>query len=69
MAKIAKLVTAVFTTRVVIDDSVADPLQDVEFLERVSESVYNQSLDSMTNYIETIVDDTECPYGTFYWEK
>lgn len=69
MAKIAKLVMVTFITRVVVDDSVENPLEDVEFLECVCESIHNQLLDPISQNIDCVMNDTECPYGTFDWEK
>lgn len=63
MAKVAKLVTLVVMTRVVVDDN-------ENAADKAAELAVNKIREDYTNYIiqdnvAEIEDDIECPYGTF----
>ena len=62
MGKVAKIVTVSLMTRVVVDENATvDEIMDVarpKFIEKIK----HEALENL----EEIVDDTECPFGTFY---
>ena len=62
MTKVAKLVTISLMTRVIVDENATDE-QIVEAAKsKFIEKINNEALENL----EDIVEDTECPYGTFY---
>jgi len=62
MARVAKLVTISLMTRVIVDENAVDE-QIVEAAKsKFIEKIKNEALENL----DDIVDDTECPFGTFY---
>jgi hypothetical protein len=62
MAKIAKLVTVSLMTRVVVDENATDEQILDQAKANFQEKIDNNELG---DNLEEIVDDTECPFGTF----
>lgn len=62
MTKVAKLVTISLMTRVVVDENASDENIMEIAKQKFIEKVKNEALENL----EEIVDDTECPCGTFY---
>jgi len=65
MAKVAKLVCMSLMTRVIVEDN----LSEDEELEAIAEQVRIACVDKIMNdgigdHLESIEEDTECPYGT-----
>ena len=64
MSKVAKLVSVSLMTRVIVDEGASDS----EILElagiKLSEKIQNE----LTEHLESIEDDIECPYDPFYDE-
>lgn len=65
MKKVAKLVTVVLTTRVVVDENASDE----NIFEAAREGLKTKAKEEMFENLDKIEDDTECPYGTFEGEK
>lgn len=61
MKKVAKLVYYSFVTRVVVDDDATDQDIIIESKRKILEKVNNE----LSENLEDIVDDEECPIGTF----
>lgn len=61
MAKVAKLVYASFLVRVIVEDNATDE----EIINRSHIKFKVSVNEELNGNIEKIVDDTECPYGTF----
>jgi hypothetical protein len=61
MAKVAKLVSVSFQTRVVVEDSATDE----EILDVARPKFVEKVRTELGEHLEKIEDDTECPYGTF----
>ena len=60
MSKIAKLVTISLITRVIVEDTATDE----QILEVARPKFLNQINSELSENLESIVEDTECPYGT-----
>lgn len=58
MTKIAKLVAVSLMTRVIVDDSATDE----EILKIARPRFMNKIVTELGEHIESIEDDTECPY-------
>jgi len=70
MAKIAKLVAVSLMTRVIVDEN----LSEDELLEEAMKQARPQFIDKIANdglgdHLESIEEDTECPFGTFDSDK
>lgn len=61
MAKVAKLVTIVLTTRVVVDENESDE----NIFEKARPMLKLKAEEEMFENLESIEDDKECPVGTF----
>jgi hypothetical protein len=62
MAKVAKLITISLMTRVVVDENATDE-QIIEVAKpKLIEKIRSEAMENL----EEIVDDAECPCGTFY---
>jgi hypothetical protein len=58
MAKVAKLVTVSFTTRVIVEDTASDE----EIIEASRGKVAEKVINELQEHLESIEDDTEMPY-------
>jgi len=59
--KVAKLVSVSLMTRVIVDADASDSdIIELAYV-RLSEKLANEPLE----HLDEIVDDTECPFGTF----
>jgi hypothetical protein len=63
MARVAKVVTISLMTRVIVDENATDEQIVDAAKSKFIEKINNNEL--MEN-LEDIVEDTECPFGTFY---
>lgn len=63
--RVAKLVTIVLTTRVVVDESA----NDEQIFETARKGFANKLHEESLDNIEKIELDTECPFGTFETDK
>jgi hypothetical protein len=65
MGKVAKLVTVTMTTRIIVDENATEEqiieLASIKMSEKIQEE-FNQN-------IESIQDDTECPYDAEFDEE
>lgn len=62
----AKLVTFSVTTRIIVDDH----LEDHEIAEKaLFQAVNNLRNDGISDHLEEVVDDKECPFGKFEDDK
>ena len=70
MSKVAKLVTFEIATRVVIDSNQTPEDEEndaiIKAIEKVKSNIDN---DLCFDHCTEVVDDTECPYGTFDDER
>lgn len=70
MSKVAKLVTFEIATRVVVDSNQAPEDEEndaiIKAIEKVKSNIDN---DLCFDHCTEVVDDTECPYGTFDDER
>jgi hypothetical protein len=58
MKKVAKLVTVSFTTRMIVDESASEN----EIIELSKARFINKVNSEISEHIESIEDDEECPY-------
>jgi len=63
--KVAKLVTVSFITRVIVEDTD----DDSTILEKTKSSFEYKINNELGEHLESIEDDTECPYDEKYDEK
>ena len=65
MSKVAKLVMVSMMTRIVVEENATDEqmleASKAAFLEKINTEI--------CEHLEQIVDDTECPFGTFDTDK
>ena len=65
MSKVAKLVLVSMMTRIVVEENATDEqmleASKAAFLEKINTEI--------GEHLEQIVDDTECPFGTFDTDK
>lgn len=59
MAKVAKLVTVTFVTRVIVDENASDE----QIFEAARPELKHKAAEEMFENLEDIKNDTECPYG------
>jgi hypothetical protein len=59
MTKVAKLVTVTFITRVIVDENASDE----QIFEAARPTLKQKAAEEMFENLESIVDDTECPYN------
>ena len=57
--KVAKLVTVSIVTRVIVNEDASE----LEIIESATENIINQVHNDLLDNIESIVEDTECPYN------
>jgi hypothetical protein len=68
--RVAKLVMVSLMTRVIVDDN----LTEEQELEQIAEQAKAAFVDKIMNdgfgdHLESIEDDEDCPFGTFYSDK
>jgi hypothetical protein len=61
MSKVAKLVTVSLMVRVIVDDAASES----DILEAARPNLIEKFRSELGENLESIEDDTECPYGTF----
>jgi hypothetical protein len=61
MSKVAKLVTVSLMARVIVDDAASES----DILEAARPNLIDKFRAELGENLESIEDDTECPYGTF----
>lgn len=68
--KVAKLVTFEYTTRVIVNKNEMPEVEEEDAINAGIEKVKSTILtDLCFNHCAQVVDDTECPFGTFEGEK
>lgn len=65
MAKVAKLVYVSLATRVIVDENASDE----EIIEKARPKFIDKVRSELGENLEDIVDDTECPFGTFITDQ
>jgi hypothetical protein len=65
MAKVAKLVYASFMVRVIVDENATDE----EIINRSHIKFKIAVNEELNENIEEIINDTECPYGSFHTDN
>ena len=65
MSKVAKLVMVSMMTRIVVDENATDE----QMLEASKPAFLMKINTELNEHLEQIVDDTECPFGTFDEDK
>ena len=65
MAKVAKLVMVSMMTRIVVEENATDE----QMLEASKPAFLMKINTEIGEHLEQIVDDTECPFGTFDEDK
>lgn len=70
MSKIAKLVTFEITARVIVESNEMPECEEEDAITRAIEKVKsNIDNDLCFDHCTQVVNDTECPYGTFDGEE
>ena len=70
MSKIAKLVTFEITARVIVESNEMPKCEEEDAITRAIEKVKsNIDNDLCFDHCTQVVNDTECPYGTFDGEE
>ena len=70
MGKVAKLVCVSLMTRVIVEDGLSEEDELAEIAEQVKPQFVDKIMnDGIGDHLESIVDDTECPFGTFDSDK
>jgi hypothetical protein len=64
MSKVAKLVSVSLMTRVIVDENASES----EILELAGIKLAEKIQNELTEHLESIEDDIECPYDPFYDE-
>jgi hypothetical protein len=65
MSKVAKLVFVSMMTRIVVEENATD----AQMLEAAKPAFLEKVSTELGEHLEQIVDDTECPFGTFDEDK
>lgn len=65
MAKVAKLVMVSMMTRIVVEENATDE----QMLEASKPAFLMKINTEIGEHLERIIDDTECPFGTFDEDK
>lgn len=69
MSKIAKLVTFEITTRVIIESNEMPECEEDAITKAIEKVKSNIDNDLCFDHCTQVVNDTECPYGTFNGEE
>lgn len=64
MGKVAKLVTITMKTRIIVDENATEE----EIIEKASIKMSEKIQEEFSENLESICDDTECPYDHLYDE-
>lgn len=64
MGKVAKLVTVSLMTRVIVDEGATE----AEIIEKASIKLAEKIQNELSEHIESVDDDNECPYDPLYDE-